>query len=199
MNTQNRVHNGSLKSVSQNRLSRFANMWSVLIKIYNVWFLLLRSQGVCEWYVFKIRNQWKPDPSFVKVFWCQARLQDWEKTFESPDSCLHFSVINVIRQRTLFQCYRFSAAVSCYVSTSLSYVPVVPAGTISLRCLSTSSLLEDLASRARQRINPVVSGSGFSREERSSCRLSCSWTTTPWASHDLRMSLTKARDLCWSP
>ena len=60
--------------------------------------------------------------------------------------------------------------------------PVVPAGVISLKCSSTSSLFESLAVLARQRINCLVSGPGSFSEAWSGCRVSCSWRTTSLAS-----------------
>ena len=87
---------------------------------------------------------------------------------------------------------------------SAAYLPVVPGGTISLRCLTTSSLSESLASLARERIHLFVSRSGFCKEESSSFSLSRRWTTTLWASEQSckifpRMSLGRARDLSWWP
>ena len=63
-------------------------------------------------------------------------------------------------------------------------LPVVPAGVISLKCWTTSSLFESLAFLAKQRISVLVSRSGFSREAWSSCMVSLRWRTTSLASHD---------------
>ena len=52
--------------------------------------------------------------------------------------------------------------------------PVVPAGVISLRCLTTSIRFESLAVSAKQRIILVVSGVGFSKSVWSKCRFSLS-------------------------
>ena len=52
--------------------------------------------------------------------------------------------------------------------------PVVPAGVISLRCLTTSIRFESLAVSAKQRIILVVSGVGFSKSVWSKWRFSLS-------------------------
>ena len=61
--------------------------------------------------------------------------------------------------------------------------PVVPAGAISLRCFSTSSLLDCFALFARQRINRLVPGSGCSSESWFSCKEALNWSTTSIESH----------------
>ena len=62
--------------------------------------------------------------------------------------------------------------------------PVVPAGVISLRCLTTSIRFESLAVSAKQRIIRVVSGVGFSKSVSSNCRFSLSWSTISFGSDD---------------
>ena len=61
--------------------------------------------------------------------------------------------------------------------------PVVPAGAISLRCFTTSSLSDCFALFARQRINRLVPGSGCSIESWFSCKESLNWSTTSLESH----------------
>ena len=56
----------------------------------------------------------------------------------------------------------------------LANSPVVPAGVISLRCLTTSILFESLAVAARQRIILVVSEVGCFKSVLSKCRFSFS-------------------------
>ena len=62
--------------------------------------------------------------------------------------------------------------------------PVVPAGMISLRCLTRSIRFEYLAVAARQRTILVVSALGFSKSAWSKCRLSFSLRTISFGSHD---------------
>ena len=65
---------------------------------------------------------------------------------------------------------------------SMRNVPVVPAGVISLKCFTTSSLFEHLAFIAKQRTNFLVSGSGSAKD--SCSRFSLSRFTTSLGSHD---------------
>ena len=62
--------------------------------------------------------------------------------------------------------------------------PVVPAGVISLRCLTTSIRFESLALSAKQRIILVVSGVGFSKSVWSKWKFSFSCNTISFGSHD---------------
>ena len=77
---------------------------------------------------------------------------------------------------------------------SVQQVPVVPAGVTSLKRLTTSSLLEHLAFRARQRTILLVSGSGCSRQDWSNCRSSWSRFTTSCASHDCDKRATSTEE-----
>ena len=67
--------------------------------------------------------------------------------------------------------------------------PVVPAGTICLKCWNTSKRSSSLAFVARSRIRSLVTGSGFSSDPRSKCRISCTWATISLASHALDLRL----------
>ena len=62
--------------------------------------------------------------------------------------------------------------------------PVVPAGVISLRCLTTSIRFEFLALSAKQRIILVVSGVSFSKSVWSKWKFSLSWSTISFGSDD---------------
>ena len=78
-------------------------------------------------------------------------------------------------------------------------LPVVPAGMISLKYLTTSVLTRSLASLVRQRIHFSVSGFGSSSEASSSCRLWSNLSITSFGGSDVnwRDSLTlwgKTRD-----
>ena len=73
-----------------------------------------------------------------------------------------------------------------------NFIPVVPAGVASLNSLTTSGLLDCFALFARQRINRLVSGSGFSKETSSSFKQSFSWSTTSLESHSCDMSVSTA-------
>ena len=50
------------------------------------------------------------------------------------------------------------------ITLTVDNIPVVPAGTISLKCFTTSSLWEHFACLAKQRVTFLVSGPGSSRE-----------------------------------
>ena len=62
--------------------------------------------------------------------------------------------------------------------------PVVPAGVISLRCLTTSTRFDSLAVAARQRIILVASGVGCFKSVLFKCRFSFSCRTISFGSHD---------------
>ena len=71
--------------------------------------------------------------------------------------------------------------------------PVVPAGTTSLKCLTTSSLFEDLAFLVKQRIKTLVAASGSFKVAWSGCRLSFNRHTT-----SLQSLASDKRD-SWTP
>ena len=66
----------------------------------------------------------------------------------------------------------------------LANSPVVPAGVISLRCLTTSILFEYFAVSARQRIMFFVPGEGCFKSVWSNCRFCFSWSTISFGLHD---------------
>ena len=84
-----------------------------------------------------------------------------------------------------------SASVLTLTPTT-NFIPVVPAGATSLNSLTTSGLLDCFALFARQRINRLVSGSGFFKETSSSFKQSFSWSTTSLESHGCDMSVSIA-------
>ena len=79
------------------------------------------------------------------------------------------------------QCSRY--IIYCDLHTNVIDSPVVPAGEMFLKHLTTSSLPDRLASLAKQRIQFLVSSSGFSREAWG-LRLPLNWFTISLESHD---------------
>ena len=104
-------------------------------------------------------------------FWWAYRKPLFRETSPATWSCIR----RLLYKQVFFCQFCTYININIYKTTATNS-PVLPAGVTSLNSLTTSGLSDCFALFARQRINRLVSGFGFSKE--SSFKQSQSWSTT---------------------
>ena len=115
-------------------------------------------------------------------FWWVNRRRLFRKTSPATWSC-----IRRLLSRYFFCQFCTYMNINIYKPTATNS-PVLPAGVPSLNSMNTSGLSDCFALFARQRINCLVSGFGFSKE--SSFKQSLSWSTTSLELHCCDISVS---------